>query len=300
MPFGQWYLNGCRFFAASAITQYAGCTTRDMDGIEQRPVSRVMGGKTTREPDAVSVEAALSISVHAPDSEPHSLGLTMRTPGQDENLVLGLLLSEGIIDTMSDVERVEESSDAIEIHLSEGASFAPSEHIRRTTTTSSCGVCGRESISNLLHIHGPPLSEEIVVGQSEVTLAISGLRSNQKIFELTGGTHACARVSPSGGIIDISEDIGRHNAMDKLVGAAMGSDQLPICNEMVVVSGRASFELVQKALRAGFPIFIAVGAPSTLAVDLANEHGMTLIGFARDDRMTVFSGNRRVANGSSG
>jgi FdhD protein len=88
--------------------------------------------------------------------------------------------------------------------------------------------------------------------------------------------------------------------MDKLVGAAMGSDQLPICNEMVVVSGRASFELVQKALRAGFPIFIAVGAPSTLAVDLANEHGMTLIGFARDDRMTVFSGNRRVANGSSG
>ena len=215
------------------------------------------------------------------------------------NLALGLLLSEGIIDKASDIEGVAALSDSIEIQLSKNVSFNSSEHIRRTTTTSSCGVCGRESISNLLHMHGPPLSENIEVGQTEVALAVSGLRSNQMIFELTGGTHACARVSPSGEIIDIAEDIGRHNAMDKLVGAAMGTELFPIGDEMVVVSGRASFELVQKALRAGFPIFIAVGAPSTLAVDLANEHGMTLIGFARDDRMTVFSGNRRLVNGRS-
>ena len=257
-----------------------------MDGTEQRPISRIVRGKSTREPDSVSVEAALSISILTPDSESHSLGITMRTPGHDVNLALGLLLSEGIIDKVSDVEGVVALSDSIEIQLSKGASFNSSEHIRRTTTTSSCGVCGRESISNLLHMHGPPLSDKIEVGQTEVALAISGLRSNQRIFELTGGTHACARVGPSGEVIDIAEDIGRHNAMDKLVGAA-------------IASGRASFELVQKALRAGFPIFIAVGAPSTLAVDLANEHGMTLIGFAREDRMTVFSGNRRLVNGHS-
>ena len=270
-----------------------------MDGTEQRPVSRIVRGKSTREPDSVSVEAALSISILSPDSETHSLGITMRTPGHDVNLALGLLLSEGIIDKVSDIEGVAALSDSIEIQLSKGASFNSSEHIRRTTTTSSCGVCGRESISNLLHIHGPPLSDKIKIGQTEVALAISGLRSNQRIFEITGGTHACARVSPSGEVIDIAEDIGRHNAMDKLVGAAMGGEIFPIGDEMVVVSGRASFELVQKALRAGFPIFIAVGAPSTLAVDLANEHGMTLIGFAREDRMTVFSGNRRLVNGHS-
>ena len=270
-----------------------------MDGIEQRPVSRIVDGKSTREPDSVSVEAALSISILSSDSESHSLGITMRTPGHDVNLALGLLLSEGIIDKASDVEGVVVLSDSIEIQLSKDVPFNFSEHVRRTTTTSSCGVCGRESISNLLHMHGPPLSDKIEVGQAEVALALSGLRTNQRIFELTGGTHACARVGPSGEVIDVAEDIGRHNAMDKLVGAAMGGEIFPIGDEMVVVSGRASFELVQKALRAGFPIFISVGAPSTLAVDLANEHGMTLIGFAREDRMTVFSGNRRLVNGRS-
>ena len=295
----QGYLNGCRFTDRLAITQYVELITWDMDGTEQRPVSRIVRGKSTREPDSVSVEAALSISILTPDSESHSLGITMRTPGHDVNLALGLLLSEGIIDKVSDVEGVVALSDSIEIQLSKGTSFNSSEHIRRTTTTSSCGVCGRESISNLLHMHGPPLSDKIEVGQTEVALAISGLRSNQRIFELTGGTHACARVGPSGEVIDIAEDIRQHNAMDKLVGAAMGGEIFPIGDEMVVASGRASFELVQKALRAGFPIFIAVGAPSTLAVDLANEHGMTLIGFAREDRMTVFSGNRRLVNGHS-
>ena len=270
-----------------------------MDGIEQRPVSRIVDGKSTREPDSVSVEAALSISILSPDSESHSLGITMRTPGHDVNLARGLLLSEGIIDKASDVEGVVVLSDSIEIQLSKDVPFNFSEHVRRTTTTSSCGVCGRESISNLLHMHGPPLSDKIEVGQAEVALALSGLRTNQRIFELTGGTHACARVGPSGEVIDVAEDIGRHNAMDKLVGAAMGGEIFPIGDEMVVVSGRASFELVQKALRAGFPIFISVGAPSTLAVDLANEHGMTLIGFARDDRRTIFSGNRRLVNGHS-
>ena len=174
------------------------------------------------------------------------------------------------------------------------AHFEPNEHIRRTTITSSCGICGKDSISNLLHIHGPPLSESIRVNQQDVSKAVTALREHQASFDLTGGSHACARVLPGGGVIDAHEDIGRHNAMDKLVGNAVKLGHTPITDEMVVVSGRASFELVQKSLRAGFPVFISVGAPSSLAVDLANEHRMTLICFAAETRMTVFSGSGRV------
>ena len=176
----------------------------------------------------------------------------------------------------------------------EDTHFNPNQHVRRSTITSSCGICGKDSISNLLHIHGPPLSESFKINQQIVSNAVAALRAHQGTFDLTGGSHACARVLPGVGVIDVFEDIGRHNAMDKLVGNAIKLGHIPIKDELVVVSGRASFELVQKSLRAGFPIFISVGAPSSLAVDLANEHGMTLICFAAENRMTVFSGSGRI------
>jgi len=257
-------------------------------------VVRFVSGQSLREPDIVSVEAALSMSVSLPGNDEHRLGLTMRTPGQDEQLILGYLHSEGIINSLDDITGMDVTKDSITVHLTDDAHFIPDEHVRRSTITSSCGICGKDSISNLLHIHGPPLSESIKVNQQVVSYAVAALRAHQATFDLTGGSHACARVLPGVGVLDVFEDIGRHNAMDKLVGNAVKLGHIPIMNEVVVVSGRASFELVQKSLRAGFPVFISVGAPSSLAVDLANEHGMTLICFAGENRMTVFSGSGRI------
>ena len=290
----QGYFNGCGNLLTQAITQYDERDTQSVEGTEEKPVVRLVSGQSTREPDIVSVEAALSMVVSFPGIDEQSLGLTMRTPGQDEQLIVGYLHSEGIIESIDHVTEVNTTEDTVTVHLTEDANFEPNEHVRRSTITSSCGICGKDSISNLLHIHGPPLSDSFKVNQQDVSNAVTNLSTHQNAFKLTGGTHACARVIRGGEVIDAQEDIGRHNAMDKLIGNAVKLRQTPITEEMVVVSGRASFELVQKALRAGFPIFISVGAPSSLAVDLANEHGMTLISFAAETRMTVFSGSGRV------
>ena len=276
------------------IPQYDERHTPAVKETERRPAVRFVSDRRAREPDTVAVEAALSISVRPPGSEEQRLGLTMRTPGNDEELVLGFLHSEGIIDSMDDILGLQANGDGMVVNLSGSSDFDPSEHVRRSTMTSSCGICGRDTISSLLHIHGPPLSSSIRVSHEDVSKAIELLRASQQTFDLTGGSHACARALPGGDVVDSYEDIGRHNAMDKLVGNALKQGEVPIGDEMVVVSGRASFELVQKALRVGFPVFVSVGAPSSLAVDLANEHGMTLACFAREDSMTVYSGLRRI------
>jgi len=265
-----------------------------MDGIESRPIIRVNNKSITRELDTVSVESPLSIKIRDKNGLESSLGLLMRTPGDDPGLIRGLLYSEGIIQSESDILEINNLPDYDQVVLSNNVIFNPEDHNRKLTMTSSCGICGKESISNLIHIHGPELSENISINIETISHAISSLKSGQNFFSTTGGTHACARLDSNGSLISISEDIGRHNAMDKLIGNALKSDNLPVEDEIVIVSGRASFELVQKSLRAGFPIMIALGAPSTLAVDLALEHGMTLIGFAKKNKITIFSGSKRI------
>ena len=276
-----------------AITQYDASPADCMDKTVRRPSIKVENGESIRRPDSVSVESALSIAIDK-SGQTHELGLTMRTPGEDEELVIGFLHSEGVIESLDCFSSIVTSDDRIIVKLEDTTMFNPDELTRRTTITSSCGICGKDSISNLLHIHGPELHFGFTITHEAVGKAVSGLRSMQSTFDLTGGTHACGRADIDGSIIDVREDIGRHNAMDKLIGAAILNQEIPISQEIVVVSGRASFELVQKALKAGFPIMISVGAPSSLAVDLANEHGMTLVSFANEDRMTVFSGSNRI------
>ena len=276
-----------------AITQYDTTPADCVDKTVRRPSIKVKKGKSVRRPDSVSVESALSIAIDK-TGQTHELGLTMRTPGEDEELVIGFLHSEGVIESIGCFSSILTSDERVVVKLEDTATFNPVEITRRTTMTSSCGICGKDSISNLLHMHGPKLSNGFTITHDAVGKAVLGLRSMQTTFDLTGGTHACGRARIDGSIIDVREDIGRHNAMDKLVGAALQNQEMPIEQEIVVVSGRASFELVQKALKAGFPIMVSVGAPSSLAVDLANEHGMTLISFANEDRMTVFSGSNRV------
>ena len=288
-----WYLNGCGTFSLMAITQYDAAPADYVDRTVRRPSIKIENGESSRRPDSVSVEAALSIAINK-SGKTHELGITMRTPGEDEELVIGFLHSEGVIESADCFSSVVSSDDRVVVKLNESTDFDPEELTRRTTMTSSCGICGKDSISNLQHIHGPALSNSFTITHDAVGKAVSGLRSMQSAFDLTGGTHACGRASSDGEIIDVREDIGRHNAMDKLIGVAIISDMTPVGEEAVVVSGRASFELVQKALKAGFPTMVSVGAPSSLAVDLANEHGMTLISFANEDRMTVYSGSNRV------
>jgi FdhD protein len=265
-----------------------------MDGIESRPVIRIENKSVKRELDTVSVESPLSIKILDKNGLESSLGLMMRTPGDDPNLIRGLLYCEGIIQSESDILEINNLPDYHQVVLSNNVIFNPEVHNRKLTMTSSCGICGKESISNLIHMHGPELSENVFIDIEVISNAISSLKSGQNLFTSTGGTHACARLDDAGSLISISEDIGRHNAMDKLIGNALRENELPVGKEIVIVSGRASFELVQKSLRAGFPIMVALGAPSTLAVDLALEHGMTLIGFAKKNKITIFSGSKRI------
>tara|TARA_B110001452_G_scaffold20094_1_gene16187 strand:+ start:11043 stop:11849 length:807 start_codon:yes stop_codon:yes gene_type:complete len=262
-------------------------------GVEDRSIVKVTNNSFARNTDIVCTESPLSLSVIFDDTE-HSLGLLMRTPGDDLNLIRGLLYSEGIISSNSEIEEIESYLNTYKVILSKNSIFNPDKHIRKLTMTSSCGICGKDSISNLLHLHGPRLSNDIFIDMKIISNAIKSLKKGQVMFSETGGTHACARLDKDGILLHLSEDVGRHNAMDKLIGNALVNNKIPINNEIVIVSGRCSFELIQKSLRAGFPIILALGAPTSLAVDIAMEHGMTLACFVKENKITVFSGSRRI------
>ena len=264
-----------------------------MKGLETRSIVSITDKTFVRKLDVVCVESPLSLILKFKGIE-HSLGLLMRTPGDDHNLIRGLLYSEGIISVGADINEILTEGDDYIVILSDHINFNPIEHARKLTMTSSCGICGKDSISNLIHMHGPTLSEDMQIDMSLIGTSLTSLQNGQELFTDTGGTHACARLDSIGNLISIGEDVGRHNAMDKLIGGALKNNLVPIREEILIVSGRASFELVQKSLRAGFPIMIALGAPSTLAVDMAMEHGMTLIGFAKENKITVFAGSNRI------
>jgi FdhD protein len=232
-----------------------------------------------------------------------NVSITMRTPGHDEELAVGFLFTEGIIHSGSDVDGVvprgqpapDGSINVVRVELAPGVKVDFKRLERHFYTTSSCGVCGKASIEAVA-----------VQGQYDVAampLRIAGavlgalpeaLRSRQAVFEQTGGLHASGLFDAAGRIVTVREDVGRHNALDKLIGSALLAGQLPLAAQGIVVSGRASFELMQKAKMAGCPLVAAVGAPSSLAVELANEFGMTLVGFLKPDRFNVYSRSDRV------
>ncbi len=266
-----------------------------MEGIEQRNIITIHDSTLSRKLDYICVESPLSLSISVAD-EIFSLGLIMRTPGCDQYLIMGLLYSEGIISSENDILSIKIIEDKATVKLSDSIDFNVENHVRKSTMTSSCGICGKESISNLIHMHGPSLSENIFIDSHTVNVALRSLEKGQKLFSVTGGNHACGILDKFGKLKYLFEDVGRHNAMDKLIGYGLTNNDVPVKDDIVIVSGRASYELIQKSLRAGFSIFIALGAPSSLAVDLAKEHGMTLIGFAKKNKITIYSGTRRIKN----
>ena len=265
-----------------------------MDGFETRAIVKVTDEGIIRGIDHVASESPLSIVVESDKHGRHELGITMRTAGHDRLLSLGFIYSEGIISSTEEIEDIVVGDDLVEISLNDRSLFDPSQHCRTTTVTSSCGICGRLELPNGITEFNEVLDEGMQIRLAAISECLNSVREKQNVFSITGGSHACASFTNDGSIDRVFEDVGRHNAFDKLVGSYLDEGEKPKPGLAVFVSGRASFELVQKSIRAGFPIMIAVGAPSTLAVDLAREYGLTLGCFAKNDSIALFSGVRRV------
>jgi FdhD protein len=234
--------------------------------------------------DEVAIEEPLEIRV---DGE--ALAVTMRTPGHDEELALGFLHGEGLIADASPAGLTDDlAANTIEV----AGPLLHDPGVRRFYTTSSCGVCGKGALEQVA-VMAPPASEGPVV--SRELLGELPERLRQPSFERTGGTHATGLFTADGELLIVREDVGRHNAMDKVVGRALLDGSLPFAGHILCVSGRLSFELVQKAAVAGTPILVGVGAPTSLAIGLAADRGMTLAGFARNGRINVYAGESRIA-----
>jgi FdhD protein len=264
-----------------------------MGKIVEVDIRKISDGRHSHETDDVAIERAIAIKIlHL--GEEHSLGILMRTPGNDVELVYGFLYCEGVISSENHIVEINFYQDDCVVSVTDDCGFDPKEHVRKTSVSSACGLCGRESISNLIHIHGPTIPNGQNIHQLDISNSVEVLRSRQTMFSRTGGTHAAAIIDYGGNLLAISEDVGRHNALDKLMGSFLIEGRMPITEGFLVVSGRASFELTYKAIRCGIPIFIAVGAPSSMAIEMSIEHGMTLIGFVKNDVSSIYSCPGRV------
>jgi len=266
-------------------------------------ITRFDRAHATDDEDVVAVEEPLEIQLGRSEDWT-SVSVTMRTPGHDQELALGFLFSEGILRSRDDAAEIRPHGpfagavhvrNIVRVHLAPDVRPDLDRLRRNFYTTSSCGVCGKASLEALRTVASRAVRQDGPVLAPEVIHALPGrLRDAQQVFNATGGLHAAGLFDSAGHLIALREDVGRHNAVDKLIGHAL-LDGLDTSAAILVVSGRASFELVQKAVMAGLPVMIAVGAPSSLAVQLAREFGITLAGFARDRRFNVYSGEWRIS-----
>jgi FdhD protein len=266
----------------------------------RRPVRRITADGETTRPDTLAVEEPMEIRVGGT-----SLAVTMRTPGHDVDLLHGFLLTEGVIGSRDDVlvarycdgldEEGRNTYNVLDVELAEGVAPPDPSVERNFYTTSSCGVCGKASLDAVkLVSRYSPAGDQVAVEVSDLTTMPDTLRASQKVFGSTGGLHAAALFTPDGELLVLREDVGRHNAVDKVVGWAVREGRVPLRGCVLMVSGRASFELVQKAVMAGIPVLAAVSAPSSLAVELAAEAGVTVVGFLRGQTMNVYSEVQRI------
>ncbi|MGA7392031.1 MAG: formate dehydrogenase accessory sulfurtransferase FdhD [Terrimicrobiaceae bacterium] len=268
-------------------------------------VRRIDGERAHSVRDNVAVEDPLEIQVAQERNSLRtirSVSVTMRTPGNDAELAAGFLFGEGLLNQSTDVAEIEFPSDAtncVRIRLRPGLLVDLKRLDRNFYTTSSCGVCGKASLEAVRRVARGARSSEtgtFRVQAGAVHQMPARLRELQRVFERTGGLHAAALFDRTGELCLLREDVGRHNAVDKVVGAEWLEGHMPIADRILFVSGRASFELVQKAVRAGIPVLAAVGAPSSLAVELAEAFNLTLLGFVRDGRFNIYSADYRISD----
>lgn len=266
-------------------------------------VTKIAEGITTFE-DSVSIEEPLEIRLEiTSDSEVrlHQVAVTMRTPGNDKELAIGFLFTEGIISSPSDIEDIDaDKCNIVKVTLQKNVSVDAKTFDRHSFVASSCGVCGKKSIAAVRVKRLHSCLHEVPTIPTKIVKQLPALLSNeQSNFKATGGIHASCIFDSDANLLNIKEDVGRHNALDKLIGSEFLAGKIPLNDRILLVSGRASFELVQKAAHAGIPILAAVGAPSSLAVQLAEECDMTLIGFLRDDRFNIYAGKHRIIEASN-
>jgi FdhD protein len=265
----------------------------------KRRVFRIEGGGKHVVFDTVVAEEPLEIRIDG-----SALAVTMRTPGNDFELAAGFLLTEGVVETAEQIRTLrycvaEDETQEFNVLNADLAAGAPGRAAgeRSFTTTSSCGLCGKTSIDTVR----TRTTYDVSGGEVSITPAMLAslpdrLRAAQRVFEHTGGLHAAGLFTADGELVCLREDVGRHNAFDKVIGWAALEGRLPLRGHVILASGRASFELTQKALMAGIPVLASVSAPSSLAVELAEESGMTLVGFLRGQTMNVYAGEHRVSN----
>ena len=251
-------------------------------------------------PDVLAAEEPMEIRVEGADQPAVPVAVTMRTPGGDFELAAGFLVTEGLIDRRDDIRRVsycedlapdEQHYNVVTVELARP--FDPQVLRRNFFSNSSCGICGKATLDDV-EVHCAPLAPGPEVDAESILAMPDALRSAQRVFEQTGGLHAAGLFSPGARLLSLREDVGRHNAVDKIVGESLLAGDLPLADRVLQVSGRIGFEIVQKAARAGIPLISAVGAPSSLAVDAAERLGMTLVGFVRDARFNVYSHPDRI------
>ena len=258
-------------------------------------------GKVRSRFDQLAIEEPLEIRLISPSQ---TVAVTMRTPGNDFELAGGFLYNEGVVTHREDIEKISYCVDPnidgtqryniINVKLRDGLNPDLPSLARHFFTTSACGVCGKASLE-ALELRGCAVISGGIKITAEIIYSLpEKLRSQQQVFSKTGGLHAAALFDERGTLISVREDVGRHNALDKLIGAAFLSNQLPLSNYIIMVSGRSSFEILQKCLMAKVPIVCAVSAPSSLAVTIAQEFGMTLIGFLRGEKFNVYTGWERI------
>jgi FdhD protein len=266
----------------------------------RRPASHLTAGTATNRPETLAVEEPLELRVNG-----SAITVTMRTPGSDVELAQGFLLTEGVIGQRDDIDTVRycrgtdddgvNTYNVLDITLTPGIQMPDLDVTRNFYTTSSCGVCGKGSIDAVRTISRHSPGDDPTVVASETLWAMPDqLRSAQRVFASTGGLHGAALFDADGTMLVVREDIGRHNAVDKVIGWAVEHERIPLTGAVLLVSGRASFELTQKAIMAGIPMLAAVSAPSSLAVDLASQAGLTLVAFLRGESMNVYTRQDRV------
>ncbi|SDD52376.1 formate dehydrogenase accessory sulfurtransferase FdhD [Actinokineospora iranica] len=267
----------------------------------RKPVVRLTAAGRRSRPDVLAAEEPLEVRVGG-----RALAVTMRTPGHDVELVHGFLLTEGVIGDRSDVSIVRycdgvddegrNTYNVLDVALAEGVPPPEAGVERNFYTTSSCGVCGKAALDAVrLKTRFSPAADPVRISPSVLGALPEVLRARQKVFDSTGGLHGAGLFTADGEPLVVREDVGRHNAVDKVLGWALLAGRVPLSGTVLLVSGRASFELAQKAAMAGVPVLAAVSAPSSLAVDLAEEQGMTLVGFLRGDTMNIYTGDGRIA-----